>query len=148
MVLDEIFKESKDLKIGFCAGSMDLTHPGHFLMFREAKEHCDILIVALQSDPSIDRDTKNSPVQGMFARYVSVQSNKHVDYVLPYSTEEDLYNMLKVLPINIRVLDETYNGQNFTGKDLGIEIIYNKRQHNYSSSGLRKDVENKAKKNK
>lgn len=145
-MLEEINELSKDNKIGFVAGAFDLLHPGHQLMLQEAKNSCDILIVALQSDPAIDRDSKNSPVQGMFGRYISLNGNKYVDYVLPYSTEDDLYNMLQILPINIRILDENYDGIDFTGKDLGIEIHYNKRKHNYSSSGLRKEVHKKHKK--
>jgi glycerol-3-phosphate cytidylyltransferase len=143
------FKELNDIargkKIGFAAGAFDLLHAGHVLMLEEAKNQCDILVVALQSDPSLDRDSKNSPIQGMFGRYVSLQGQKSVDYIFPYSTEEDLYNLLQILPINIRILDETYEGKDFTGKDLGIEIYYNKRKHNYSSSNLRKDVSKKEK---
>jgi len=137
----EINELSKNKKIGFVAGTMDLLHSGHVLMLEEAKQQCDVLIVALQSDPSIDRETKNSPVQGMFGRYISLQGNKSVDYIFPYSTEEDLYNMIQILPINIRILDETYENKDFTGKELGIELYYNKRKHNYSSSGLRKEVQ-------
>ena len=145
MILEEIFEESKTKKIGFAAGTMDLFHAGHVLMLEEAKKQCDVLIVALQSDPSLDRNDKNTPIQGMFGRYISLQGNRSVDYILPYSTEEDLFNMLQILPINVRILDETYEGKNFTGKDLGLEIFYNKRRHNYSSSGLRQDVKKKEK---
>ena len=143
--LEQIFEDAKTSKIGFVAGAFDLLHPGHQLMLQEAKNQCDILVVALQSDPGIDRTSKNSPVQGMFGRYISLQGNKYVDYVLPYSTEEDLYNMLQILPINIRILDEEYKYKEFTGSDLEIEVYFNKRKHNYSSSRLRKDVHCKEK---
>ena len=146
MVLEDIREaSSKGLRIGFAAGTMDLFHAGHVLMLNEAKKQCDILIVGLQSDPTLDRTSKNSPVQGMFERYISLQGNRSVDFILPYSTEEDLYNMLQILPINVRILDETYDGKDFTGKDLGLEIFYNKRRHSYSSSGLRNNVVTKQK---
>jgi len=138
--MKKIFKDAKINKIGFVAGAFDLLHPGHCLMLNEAKNHCDKLIVALQSDPGIDRKSKNSPVQGMFGRYISLLSNKNVDFILPYSTEEDLYNMLQILPIDIRILDEEYKEKDFTGSDLDIEVYFNKRKHNYSSSKLRQDV--------
>jgi len=144
-VLEQIFENSKTKKIGFVAGAFDLLHPGHQLMLQESKNQCDILIVALQSDPGIDRKSKNSPVQGMFGRYISLQGNKYVDYVLPYSTEEDLYNMLQILPIDIRILDEEYKYKTFTGSDLDIEVYFNKRKHNYSSSRLRREVHEKEK---
>ncbi len=143
-LLDNIFEDSKTNKIGFVAGAFDLLHPGHSLMLREAKTQCDILVVALQSDPSIDRESKNSPVQGMFGRYISLQENRSVDYVIPYSTEDDLKNILQILPIDVRILDEEYKNKKYTGQELEIDIYFNKRKHNYSSSGLRKEVEHKS----
>ncbi len=144
-MLEEIFNKSKAQKIGFVAGAFDLLHPGHQLMLQDAKTRCDILVVALQSNPGIDREEKNSPVQGMFGRYISLNGNKNVDYILPYSTEDDLYNMLQILPIDVRILDEEYKTKDYTGKDLNIEVFFNKRKHNYSSSGLRKEVHKKEK---
>lgn len=142
--LSKIFDSSKTNKIGFVAGCFDLLHPGHVLMLEDAKKKCDVLVVALQSDPSVDRESKNSPVQGMFGRYISLQGNKSVDYIVPYSTEDDLRNMLQILPIDIRILDEEYKTKSFTGDDLNIEIFFNARKHNYSSSGLRREVHSKS----
>jgi glycerol-3-phosphate cytidylyltransferase len=67
-----------------------------------------------------------------------------VDEILVYSTEYDLLQMLMTQTINIRFLSEEYLNRDFTGKryciDNGIELYYHKRQHNYSSSELRKRV--------
>ena len=41
--------------IGFTCGAFDLLHAGHVVMFKEAKDNCDYLIVGLQTDPSIDK---------------------------------------------------------------------------------------------
>jgi glycerol-3-phosphate cytidylyltransferase len=110
-------------------------------MLKEAKNNCDRLIVALQSDPTIDRPEKNKPVQGLFERFVQVDCCEYVDQVIPYDTEEDLYNLLAGYDWDVRFLGEDYVGRtDFTGYDLNIPIHYCSREHNYSSSGLRERI--------
>lgn len=129
------------MKIGFTAGAFDLLHAGHCLMLEEAKSQCDYLIVGLQTDPTIDRASKNRPIQSIVERYVQLKALAVVDEVIPYATEADLIDMLKSLPINIRIIGSDYLDRDFTGKtecqDLGIEIYYNNRNHSFSTSDLR-----------
>ncbi len=133
------------MKVGFNCSTFDLFHAGHVAMLKIEKQHCDHLIVALQSDPTIDRpDTKNKPVQSLYERYVQISACKYVDEVLVYETEEDLENIFKTQTIHIRFLGEEYRNKSFTGKqyclDKGIDIFYHERDHPYSSSNLRKRV--------
>lgn len=114
-------------------------------MLKEEKRFCDYLIVAIQTDPTIDRpDTKNKPVQSIYERFCAVSSCKYVDEVLVYSTEEDLLSMLKTQHIDIRFLGDEYKAKDFTGKqwclDNNVELHYHLRDHPYSSSALRKRV--------
>jgi glycerol-3-phosphate cytidylyltransferase len=128
-------------RVGIVASCFDLFHAGHVLMLMEAKENCDRLIVALQSDPTIDRPEKNKPVQGLYERYLQVNSCEYVDHVIPYDTEADLYNLLTGLDWDVRFLGSDYHGRtDFTGSDLDIPIHYCSRKHNYSSSGLRERI--------
>lgn len=137
------------MKIGFTCSAFDLLHAGHIQMLREAKEHCDYLIIGLQVDPSIDRpETKNSPIQTVVERYTQLKAVTYVDEIIPYVTEQDLEDILEMYHIDIRVLGDEYRDLDFTGKDickrLGIQLYFNKRNHRFSSSGLRKRVcENK-----
>ena len=135
---------SNKLKIGFTASSFDLLHPGHVLMLEECKKNCDYLIVALLSDPTKDRPNKNKPIQTLFERYTTLSSIKYVDKILPYESESDLEQILLSVPIDIRFIGEDYIGIDFTGKkiceDLSIEIFYNSRKHQFSSSGLRDKI--------
>ena len=134
-------------RVGIVASCFDLFHTGHILMLMEAKQECDRLIVALQSDPTIDRPEKNKPVQGLYERYVQLDSCKYVDHVIPYDTEEDLYNMLAGFSWDVRFLGMDYwDRDDFTGSDLDIPIHYCSRKHNYSSSGLRQRIEGAKKK--
>lgn len=130
------------MKIGFNCSSFDLLHAGHVTMLKMEKQLCDYLIVALQTDPTIDRPgIKNKPVQSVYERYVQLQACKYVDEILVYDTEYDLLQLLMTQKIDIRFLSEEYLNRDFTGKQWcmnnGIELHYHKRQHNYSSSELR-----------
>tara|TARA_S200002703_G_scaffold40851_6_gene35572 strand:+ start:2802 stop:3155 length:354 start_codon:yes stop_codon:yes gene_type:complete len=114
-------------------------------MLREAKSVCDHLIVGLQVDPTIDRPKeKNFPVQSLVERYVQLSSVEYVDEIIPYQTERDLEDILQMYPIEVRILGEEYREQEFTGKDIcrarGIELYFNKRDHRFSTTDLRKRV--------
>tara|TARA_Y100000033_G_C2738219_1_gene107004 strand:- start:476 stop:886 length:411 start_codon:yes stop_codon:yes gene_type:complete len=132
---------------GITASTFDLLHAGHISMLREAKSQCDHLICALQVDPSIDRPEKNSPVQSIVERYAQLSAVKYVDEILVYQTENDLLDIIQMYPINVRILGEEYRSKDFTGKDecrsLGIQLYFNKREHRFSSSDLRKRVTEK-----
>ena len=136
--------DGEEYKVGFTASAFDLLHAGHVSMLEEAKNVCDYLIVALQNDPTIDRPEKNKPVQSIVERTMQIRAVRHVDEVVVYNTEKELEDYLALLPIDIRIIGEEYKGKIFTGakicKDRGIEIYYNKRIHNFSSSELRERV--------
>ena len=126
-------------KIGFTCGAFDLLHAGHIVMLKEAKENCDYLIVGLQTDPSIDRQEKNQPVQSVFERYVQLKGVKYVDEIIPYDTEQSLLDLLEATQIHLRFVGEDYIDRDFTGKGLH-EIWYTSRQHSFSSTNLRNKV--------
>lgn len=131
-------------KIGFTCSTFDLLHAGHITMLEEAKHHCDFLIVGLQNDPTLDRPEKNSPVQSIVERQIQLAAVKYVDEIVIYNTEQDLVDLLLTLPIDVRVLGEEYKNKDFTGKEIakqrGSKIIYNGRDHSFSSTSLRKRV--------
>jgi glycerol-3-phosphate cytidylyltransferase len=132
------------MKTGIVASCFDLLHAGHIMMLREAKTQCDYLIAALQTDPTFDRPEKNKPIQTIVERYVQLSAVKYVDEVICYSAEKDLEDILQMFPIDIRILGEEYKDRDFTGREicqeLGIKLYFNKRNHRFSSSDLRKRV--------
>ena len=131
---------TKNKIVGITFGSFDLCHYGHALMFEECKEYCDYLIVGVQSDPSIDRPEKNSPIQSHKERLGIVSSIKFVDEVKPYDTESDLIKVLKEVNPDVRILGADHQGTEFTGHELPIKCIFNSRDHGYSTSELRRRV--------
>lgn len=132
------------MKVGFTASAFDLLHAGHVQMLRESKEQCDYLICGLQTDPSIDRPNKNKPIQTVVERYTQLKAVGYVDEIIPYTTEEDLEDILSMYHIDVRILGEEYREHDFTGKDIckkrSIQLYFNKRDHRFSSSGLRQRV--------
>jgi glycerol-3-phosphate cytidylyltransferase len=132
------------MKTGFTCSAFDLLHAGHIQMLREAKEQCDYLLVGLQVDPSKDRKEKNAPIQTVVERYTQLNAVSYVDEIIPYLTEGDLDDILSLYQIDVRILGEEYREKDFTGKDIcrsrGIDLYFNKRDHRFSTSDLRKRV--------
>ena len=137
------------MKVGITFSTFDLFHAGHVKMIEEAKSKCEYLIVGLQLDPSIDRPNKNKPTQSIIERYVQLRACKYIDEIIPYVSENDLIDVLSSFKIDLRIIGEEYKDKDFTGKEYcknkGIEIYYNKREHRFSSSALRKQVSNSEK---
>jgi glycerol-3-phosphate cytidylyltransferase len=146
-----IFNHIKQLKqdgkkIGITFSTFDMgPHAGHIAMLSEAKNHCDYLIAGLQTDPTIDRpDTKNRPIQSIVERQIQLAACRYVDEVVVYQTEQDLVDLLLILPLDVRILGIEYQDKDFSGQqecyDRGIELVFNGRDHSFSSSSLRKRV--------
>lgn len=145
-----IFNKVKELKaegkrIGITFSTFDMLHAGHIAMLAEAKNHCDYLIAGLQTDPTIDRPMeKNKPVQSIVERQIQLAACRYVDEVVVYQTEQDLVDLLLILPLDVRILGVEYKDREFTGKEeclyRNIVLIYNGRDHSFSSSSLRKRV--------
>ena len=129
------------MKKGITFGAFDLFHAGHVLMLKEAKSICDYLIVCIQSDPSLDRDEKNKPVQSVIEREIQVSACTYVDEVIIYDSEEDVLKIIETIDWDVRILGEEYRDKEFTGRDQTLDKCYfNKRPHNFSSSELRERV--------
>ncbi len=137
---DEDQELKPDAKVGFTCGAFDLLHAGHALMLQEAYQQCDHLIVAVQSDPSIDRADKNKPIQSLEERLTMVRAIRWVDEVCTYDTEADLYKILQEINPDVRIVGADWKDKEFTGHDLDIDVYFNTRDHGWSTSDLRKRV--------
>ena len=142
--------EAKSNKIiGFTSVVGDLLHTGHLKMLEECKMNCDYLIVGLICDPT-DRPYKNKPIESVYERFYRLSRCKDVDEIVPLENESDLELFLMTSSgINVRFVGEDYKEKEFTGKEIckekNIEIFYNSRKHNLSSTNLRKRVEENGK---
>ena len=136
--------KAQGLRIGFTASQFDMLHAGHVAMLSEAKNHCDYLIAGLQNNASWDRPEKNAPIQSIVERQIQLAATRYLDEIVVYNTEKDLEDILLTLPIDVRILGIEYEDKDFTGKDIcnkrNIKLIFNSRDHSFSSSSLRKRV--------
>ena len=124
--------------MGFTCGSFDLLHAGHVLMLEECKNNCDYMVVGLQTDPTVDRREKQKPIQTVYERFIQLRAVKYIDEIVVYETETDLMNVLLSLMPDIRFLGEDHKQKDYTGKGIeGIEIMFNMRKNDYSSTDLR-----------
>ena len=149
-IKEMIFNKVRNLKddgkkIGITFSTFDLLHAGHIAMLSEAKNHCDYLIAGLQTNPTIDRpDTKNAPIQTIVERQIQLAATRYVDEIVVYETEQDLCDLLLILPLDVRIIGVEYKDKEFSGKQIcqqrNIEVIYNGRDHSFSSSSLRQRV--------
>ena len=118
-------------------------------MLSQAKNHCDYLIAALQNNAQWERPEKNEPIQSIVERQISLSAVRYVDEIIVYNTEQDIEDILLTLPIDVRILGVEYYNKEFTGKDIctkrNIELVFNGRDHSFSSSSLRKRVVDAAK---
>ena len=138
-----LMKDGK--KVGITAGAFDLCHAGHMLVFKEAKTVCDYLIVALQEDPShtpadYRGKKKNKPIMTLEERRIILESVRYVDEIQMYNSEEELYNLLVTLKPDVRIIGADWEGKDYTGKDLPIEMYFNSRGHQFSTTALRERI--------
>ena len=123
--------------VGMVAGNFDLLHPGYIVTFEEAKKHCNKFVVCFQRDPSESRWSKYKPVIPLYDRYKALMSIKYIDEVYVYQTEDELYELIKWIKPDIRILGEDYIGKPFTGDDLPPKIVYTTRSHGWSTTKLK-----------
>lgn len=132
-------------RTGITFGAFDLCHAGHVIMFADCKRFCDYLIVGLQVDPSLERDTKNRPVQSLYERYVQLSAIKYIDEIIPYTYEHEIIQIMMTRDINVRIIGADYIGKDFTGKEYcmnkQIDICFNNRDHPFSTTELRKRIQ-------
>ena len=145
MIFNKV-RELKDagMKIGITFSQFDMLHAGHIAMLSEAKNHCDYLIAGLQNNAKWDRPEKNEPIQSIVERQIQLAATRYVDEIVVYNTEKDLEDILLTLPVDVRILGVEYQDKDFTGREIcdrrGVALVFNGRDHSFSSSSLRKRV--------
>ena len=135
--------ENSYYEIGFTSVVGDLFHAGHVAMIQECKRHCAHLVVAVMADTH-DREGKNKPVQSLFERFYQVANTAGVDECYACGSEEDLLLCIKTIKPEVRFVGDDYREKDYTDRDYcnkaGIRIMYTNRDHDLSSTELRRRV--------
>jgi len=123
---------------GIIAGCFDVIHPGYICMFRDAKQYCDHLTIALHTDPTVERSEKIKPILTTDERKQILYSIKYIDTIITYQFENDLKEILKSCKYNVRILGDDYKNKYATGQEYSEKIIYLDRSHGWSTTKYKK----------
>jgi glycerol-3-phosphate cytidylyltransferase len=134
----EEWKKTQPLKKGIVAGAFDLIHPGYVRMFKECKQHCNHLTVALHEDPSMARPNKMKPVQSLEDRKEILRSIRYIDDIVVYQAEDTFLSYLK--DYDIRFIGDDYSDGSYTGKHIDIQVNFISRDHGYSTTKLKTKI--------
>lgn len=138
-------------KVGFTVGTFDLFHVGHLNLFKEAKKHCDYLIVGVHSDEWV-MHCKHRPTVIPYEDRVSIiESVRYVDQVVKNETKS------KIEAWNKYHFDVAFIGDDWKGtavwdkieaelKAVGCDVIYLKYTEGISTTQIRERLGDSARK--
>ena len=136
-------------KLGIIAGNFDVIHPGYIYMFQEAAENCDKLLIALHSDPSIERPEKIKPILSIEERRLILSCLKSIDMIIVYTYEHQLETLIKNTEPHIRFLGDDYKDRtDYTAYGLCPEVYYFDRSHGWSTTKFKTLIYNQMKEKK
>ena len=73
-------------KIGYTQGTFDMFHIGHLNLIRNAKKHCDYLIVGVNADDLVESYKNKRPIVPLEERAEIVRAIRYVDEVIVTTT--------------------------------------------------------------
>ncbi len=126
-------------RIGFANGCFDLIHPGHVRLLTEARSRCDRLIVALNTDASVQRlKGPTRPLQNETSRATVMASLAPVDMVVLF-TEDTPLELIRTLRPDVLVKGADYSIDQVVGADLvqswGGRVLLVDLQPGHSTTG-------------
>lgn len=136
----------KKYKIGYTQGVFDMFHVGHLNLINTAKQYCDYLIVAVNSDELVQSYKHKTPVINQEDRRVIVGNLKSVDKAIVATTLNKV-DILQNLPYNAIFIGDDWqsNDRWMQTKDelskFDVDVVFLPYTKNVSSTLLR-NVEN------
>lgn len=123
--------------IGFINGCFDVVHIGHIEILKFAKQNCNYLIVALDSDRRI-RNSKGSsrPFNTLSDRKKVIESIKYVDEVRDFSTDTELKKLIKQINPDVMIEGAEYREKYIIGSEYAKRIIFFRRVDGYSTTKI------------
>lgn len=110
------------LTVGFANGCFDVLHVGHVRYFQGAKDHCDILVVALNNDDSVRRiKGPHRPLTPLSERMELVAAFQAVDFVTFFG-ESTVEETLRILKPDIQFKGTDYTAETVPERHVMAEI--------------------------
>ncbi len=115
----------KEIIVGYTTGVFDMFHIGHLNLLKNAKAHCDFLIVGVSTDEVVESYKNHLPIIPFEERFEIVSAIKYVDKVVPQTSMDKMeaYKKLK--------FDVLFHGSDWKGSDM-----YNKIIEDFSKIGV------------
>jgi D-beta-D-heptose 7-phosphate kinase/D-beta-D-heptose 1-phosphate adenosyltransferase len=105
-------------RIGFTNGCFDLIHPGHISLLRQARAACDRLIVALNTDASVQRlKGPSRPIQNQQSRATVMSSIDAVDAVVLFDADTPM-DLIHAIRPDVLVKGADYTVQTVVGAEF------------------------------
>ncbi|MCR4674416.1 MAG: adenylyltransferase/cytidyltransferase family protein [Lachnospiraceae bacterium] len=135
-------------KVGYTQGVFDMFHIGHLALINHAAEHCEKLIVGVNSDALVQEYKKKTPVINEFNRAEIIRNLKAVDDCIIVETL-DKVEVLKQYKFDAIFIGDDWKGNarwSQTEKDLaeyGVDVVYLPHTPDVSSTRLREEEPNR-----
>lgn len=101
------------LRVGFANGCFDVLHAGHVQLLREARRHCERLVVALNDDASVARlKGPGRPMNALADRAAVIGALAAVDAVIAFAEDTPLDAIRALRP------DRLFKGQDYALEDV------------------------------
>ncbi len=110
--------KDKGYKVGFTNGCYDLLHSGHLFSIAQTRQHCDKLIVGVNTDASVSKlKGPSRPVQNEQIRAEVLASLRDVDLVVVFGQDTPHELISRLLP-DVLVKGKDYLGKLVVGRDV------------------------------
>jgi D-beta-D-heptose 7-phosphate kinase/D-beta-D-heptose 1-phosphate adenosyltransferase len=109
----------RGMEVGFTNGCFDILHRGHVTMLAAARAACDRLVVAVNSDESVQRlKGPARPVNGLEDRLEVIAALRAADLVVPFEEDTPLALIDRLKP------DILFKGADYRTEDVvGGEVV-------------------------
>lgn len=138
-------------KVGFTVGTFDMFHVGHLNLFRQAKEYCDYLIVAIHTDEWVMHCKNRPTVISYDDRAAIVEACRYVDKVVPNATRSKMEAWEKY-HFDVAFIGDDWKGTDVWNKiedelkSVGCDTVYIPYTKGISTTEIRKKLGEKAEK--
>ena len=132
--------KKQGLTIGFTNGCFDILHTGHISLLQSARTQCDRLIVALNSDTSIQRlKGPKRPINPLKERARLISAIRYVDAVVAFDDDTPL-NLIQHIKPDILIKGADYIGKEVVGQNIveqyNGKVILTELQKGFSTTNI------------
>ena len=100
--------------VGYTTGVFDVFHIGHLNILKNAKKHCDYLIVGVSTDEVVQKNKRKTPIIPFEERKAIVEAIRYVDKVVP-QTGYDIDTKIRAVTDN--KIDVMFVGSDWEGTE-------------------------------